>query len=104
MIARASKSKLAFCLVFGSVGFFSSAEAQTPRGAQSANTDYQSPTTEWGHPDIQGNWSNATLTTFERRPGLGPVYTPAEVKEWESASTSFIASALREGKVLYERQ
>jgi len=32
------------------------------------------------------------------------VYTPKEVKEWESASTSFIASALREGRVLYERQ
>ena len=32
------------------------------------------------------------------------VYTPEEVKEWESASTSFIASALREGRVLYERQ
>jgi len=32
------------------------------------------------------------------------VYTPDEVKEWESASTSFIASALREGRVLYERK
>lgn len=32
------------------------------------------------------------------------VYTPAEVEEWKSASTSFIASVLREGKILYERQ
>ena len=32
------------------------------------------------------------------------IYTPEEVKEWESASTSFIASALREGRVLYERK
>jgi predicted nucleotidyltransferase len=32
------------------------------------------------------------------------VYTPEEVEEWRSASTSFIASVLREGKVLYERQ
>lgn len=32
------------------------------------------------------------------------IYTPEEVKEWESASTSFIASALREGRILYERK
>lgn len=32
------------------------------------------------------------------------VYTPEEVEEWKSASTSFIASVLREGKVLYERE
>ncbi len=32
------------------------------------------------------------------------VYTPKEVEEWKSASTSFIASVLREGKILYERQ
>ncbi len=32
------------------------------------------------------------------------IYTPEEVKDWESASTSFIASALREGRILYERK
>jgi len=32
------------------------------------------------------------------------IYTPEEVKDWESASTSFIASALQEGRVLYERK
>jgi len=32
------------------------------------------------------------------------VYTPAEVEEWKTASTSFIASVLREGRVLYERK
>ena len=32
------------------------------------------------------------------------VYTPEEVEEWKSASTSFIASVLREGRVLYERE
>ena len=31
------------------------------------------------------------------------VYTPQEVNEWKSASTSFIATVLREGRVLYER-
>ncbi len=37
------------------------------------------PRTEHGHPDIQGAWTNATLTPLQRRPGLGPIYEPAEV-------------------------
>lgn len=32
------------------------------------------------------------------------IYTPEEVKDWESASTSFISYVLREGRVLYERE
>ena len=32
------------------------------------------------------------------------VYTPEEVEEWKTASTSFIATVLREGRVLYERE
>ena len=31
------------------------------------------------------------------------VYTPEEIEKWKSASTSFIASVLQEGRVLYER-
>jgi predicted nucleotidyltransferase len=30
------------------------------------------------------------------------VYTPAEVEEWKTASCSLVATALREGLVLYE--
>jgi len=37
------------------------------------------PRTPDGHPDLQGNWTNATLTPFERRAGMGPVYTAAQV-------------------------
>jgi len=32
------------------------------------------------------------------------VYTPEEVEEWKTASMSFIVAALREGKILYEKQ
>lgn len=32
------------------------------------------------------------------------VYTPAEVEEWKGASLALVTTALREGKVLYERQ
>lgn len=32
------------------------------------------------------------------------VWTPAEVQEWADTPNAFITTALREGKVLYERQ
>jgi predicted nucleotidyltransferase len=31
------------------------------------------------------------------------VYTPAEVEEWSSARRAFVTTAIREGKVLYEK-
>ena len=36
---------------------------------------WEVPRTPDGHPDFQGNWTNSTLTPFERREGEGPVYT-----------------------------
>ena len=32
------------------------------------------------------------------------VYTPEEVEEWKTASCSLVATVLREGRVLYEKQ
>ena len=32
------------------------------------------------------------------------VYTPLEVEEWRGAAAAFVTTALREGKVLYEKQ
>lgn len=32
------------------------------------------------------------------------VYTPEEVSEWSSVPEAFVTTAVREGKVLYERQ
>jgi uncharacterized protein len=32
------------------------------------------------------------------------VYTPREVEEWRGANAAFVTTALREGKVLYEKQ
>jgi predicted nucleotidyltransferase len=32
------------------------------------------------------------------------VYTPSEVEDWKTASCSLVATALREGRVLYENQ
>jgi hypothetical protein len=96
MIARAPKPRVAPCLALATMGFLAStvfvacAEAETPQSAQQSATDYQAPRTEWGHPDIQGNWSNATLTPFERRLGQGPVYTQAEVDQLEGRERSTV--------------
>ena len=47
---------------------------------------WEVPRTPDGHPDFQGNWTNSTLTPFERREGVGPVYTWDEVEEIERPS------------------
>jgi hypothetical protein len=80
MIARVSISGLVLCLALAPTGL----------GAQRSDPDWQAPRTAWGHPDLQGNWSNATLTPFERRRGLGPVYTQAEVDELEGRERSTV--------------
>ncbi len=54
------------------------AQARTPDA-----DEWEVPRTPDGHPDFQGNWSNSTLTPFERREGTGRVYTWEEVQEIE---------------------
>ena len=41
------------------------------------------PRTPDGHPDLQGKWSNATMTPFQRPAGQGPVFTADEVARLE---------------------
>ena len=52
------------------------------------------PLTPYGHPDIQGNWTNATLTTFERDPGLGRAYSEAEAARIEGRAQSTVEAGL----------
>ena len=57
-------------------GVVSTATAQ----ARSSDAErWEVPRTPDGHPDFTGNWSNATLTPFEREEGKGPVFTSEEV-------------------------
>jgi hypothetical protein len=44
-------------------------EAQGPRAGSSAagtSEDFAAPKTPWGHPDLQGIWTNSTITPLER--------------------------------------
>ena len=47
---------------------------------------WEVPRTPDGHPDLQGNWTNSTLTPFEREEDRGPVFTWEEVEEMERPS------------------
>ena len=64
-----------------SAGFAPAAHAQAANS--SAIAAYKAPRNGWGQPDLQGAWSNSTLTYisrpktyFERN-----AYTPAEVND-----------------------
>ena len=50
----------------------------------SAQTQHPVPRTPWGHPDLQGRWTNATLTPLERPSELGSkeFFTEAEAAEY----------------------
>jgi hypothetical protein len=50
------------------------------------------PRTSDGKPDLEGNWTNATLTPIERIQGLGPVLTPVQVSAVENRRKSRIDS------------
>jgi hypothetical protein len=53
------------------------------------------PRTEFGHPDLQGNWSNATLTPLSRPPGQGPVLTPEQVAQIEGGVQNLVEHLLQ---------
>ncbi len=55
----------------------------TAAQAQSSDAAWEVPRTADGRPDFQGNWSNSTLTPFQRGQNQGPVYTWEEVAERE---------------------
>ena len=55
-----------------------------PDGAYAQSSAARIPRTPDGRPDLQGNWTNATLTPFQRAEGRGPVFTPEEVAELEA--------------------
>ncbi len=56
-------------------GVVSTAAAQ----ARASDAEWEVPRTPDGHPDLQGNWTNQTLTPFEREEERGPVFTLEEV-------------------------
>ncbi len=61
--------------------------------AAAAPAPYKTPRNAFGQPDLQGNWTNATITPFERDKKFGDrlALTPAEVKDLEGANAQLVA-------------
>ena len=60
-----------------------------------AHKRWQAPRTADGHPDLQGNWTNATITPLERPDKYGDklVLSEAEARELEQAEAAFNETA-----------
>jgi hypothetical protein len=88
---RKSLALLAVLAVFAMVGLLPAAlSAQAGRAAAAAagapaTAPYTPPKTPWGEPDLQGTYSNRTITPFERPANVKgrEFFTPEEVAELE---------------------
>jgi hypothetical protein len=89
------KERLPAFILVVSVAIAISAATSVAAAQAVSDNGYTAPRTAWGHPDLQGNWTNSTLTPLERPAGLGPVYTPQQVAEIERAAEArLVASTL----------
>jgi hypothetical protein len=61
--------------------------------AQSPSGRWVVPRTPEGHPDLQGNWSNATITPIQRPEGQPLVLSPEEVARIEGSRMARIEAA-----------
>jgi hypothetical protein len=80
-------------LTLAALALLSAAAVPAGAAAQSrpvASPGWQVPRTENGHPDLQGNWTNATLTAIERPRGRAAVLTAQEVEELESGHVDVV--------------
>ncbi len=79
----------AFLCVTAAPGVVSTAVAQNRAGA----AEWEIPRTPDGRPDLQGIWTNQSMTPTQRRGDQGPVYTPEEVAEIEQGYVDREATA-----------
>ncbi|HIF07979.1 MAG TPA: hypothetical protein EYQ64_13900 [Gemmatimonadetes bacterium] len=78
-----SASLLGLCLAITAAWLPSPMEAQQRSGSQRLELQWVMPRTPDGHPDLQGNWNNETLTPFQRPRDQGPVLTQEHVDRIE---------------------
>ena len=76
------------CLAVASSVLIVLMAASAPAAAQSAAK--KAPRTAWGHPDLQGLWTNDTFTPLQRPPALAgkAFFTPEEADQLNKALTA----------------
>ncbi len=80
MTMRHASALLGLCVAIATMVLLSSALAQAQaRGGE----QWVVPRTSDGHPDLQGNWTNQTITPMQRREGQDRILTWDEVAERE---------------------
>ncbi len=80
MIPRFRSALLALWVAVAAVALYSPAAAQAP---STASGEWVVPRTPDGHPDLQGNWTNVTLTPLQRPSDQALILTPEEVTSIE---------------------
>jgi hypothetical protein len=101
------RRRLLGLVVVGALGIAASDSAigqtRTSNTAGAAGTadpkTWKAPRTSWGHPDLQGTWSTATITPFERPADLAgkEFFTELEAKEFERATLARTNRDRRDG-------
>ena len=84
---RSTASFMAMCIAATAFGLVTPAAAQEP--ARSSG-DWVVPRTPDGRPDLQGNWSSATITPLNRPRGQGPVLSPEDVERLEGTAAGYL--------------
>ena len=65
------------------------------QAASGASGDWVVPRTPDGRPDLQGNWTSATITPLNRPEGADPVLTWEEVEAREGRAANFLEAVSR---------
>ena len=93
MMLHNAAAFLGLCITTTTFGLVVPVAAQAP---SSASGEWVVPRTPDGHPDLQGNWSSATLTPLQRPVGgQGPVLTPEEVQRIEQGQADIVVERTR---------
>ena len=80
-------SFLGLCIAVTASGVVAPAVAQAPA---STSGDWVVPRTPAGHPDLQGNWSSATVTPLQRPRDQGPTLSWEEVEVREGRAEGYL--------------
>ena len=89
MMTRYLASLFVLGCACAAIGMVPSSVTAQARGGQ----QWVLPRTPDGHPDLQGNWSNATITPMQRPRGQGPVLTREQVAAIEGRREQYIEDA-----------
>ncbi len=79
---RNTASFFALCIAATAFGLVAPVAAQAP----ATGGDWVIPRTPAGHPDLQGNWSSATITPIQRPRNQGPTLSWEEVERLEGTA------------------